>query len=953
METPYEEVQTIVIDNGSSMCRVGFAGMSYPCLKFPSVVGEPKINNINNLNGIYIGDDAFKLDHVLAIRNAINNGNVTDWEKIEKIYSYTFDILKVNSHEHPVILTETVPNSQANCEKMEEILFETFEVPALHIDNQALFSCFSNGCDTGIVLESGDGVTQIVPVYEGSIIKGKEKHFDLAGIDVTKSLQEVLNYRLGNTYVSAPTKLTIFRTIKENIAYVVLDFKKESENAITSSNCASGACLPDGTVIGLNSERFECTEILFNPKNNETDGIDKVLFKAIMDCNEEVRNKMFNNIILSGGNVMLKGFHERLEKEIMELAPEAQINVVSLENPKYSAWLGGSNFLSLAVTRKISSFHTTLTKLAELTSQPLPPVALDKRKESFLRMEYGFTDFYQDQFSLTQPPSPRSVIPKIEDGLPNYQTQQKDQRYYQNFTSLKRKLDNVDKIRFNKTDIEAICKTEPYQKFWLTLDIVSSAIKEIVDLPYFDAADSKFFVSDFVEALSSYVRKMYHQSSSNQTKAQLNKEMKDFITTTRSLKQEIIQKAINLKSVDIKMMPKDKLKDYEIPAEAERTRSTTMPRKTQKKNFSTMNDLKIIAKIFKPNDTLPPYYQYDTSNPIPNANFSAIKNINPIHNSIPPLTQPKEEIDVPTNMSCRHPLIIQNNNKRLPNITKVQIPKTTRKTPSTRSSNPIETWRDTDPLPREGDESCNSIEQLHRIVDEFEFIPPEYDGVPEPPFKLTDPPETNEAPQHDDGSLDEEYSLDKNLNEETYDERQENAELPKKKAIDLDHRVLSLEDTESLDFLQSLSIKMALGKNEGEKSFQKIQKIWDSLGFSAKQKFSLVLKYTTSLDESQKLDEALTLWQAAADVSKEYDSSYYDLKIFLKHQNTVEKRKDLILEQMLSVMKAAVEKLKRIAEQLKIRFDDDLILHGNGVYEVISARNKKIELLVNSFNISD
>jgi len=50
---------------------------------------------------------------------------------------------------------------------MTEIMFETFNVPSLYVACQAVLSLYSTGRTTGLVLDSGEGVTSTVPIYEG------------------------------------------------------------------------------------------------------------------------------------------------------------------------------------------------------------------------------------------------------------------------------------------------------------------------------------------------------------------------------------------------------------------------------------------------------------------------------------------------------------------------------------------------------------------------------------------------------------------------------------------------------------------------------------------------------------------------------------------------------------------------------------------------------------------
>ena len=93
------------------------------------------------------------------------------------------------SEEHPVLLTEAPLNPRKNREKSAEIFFETFNVPALFVSMQAVLSLYATGRVTGVVLDSGDGVTHSVPIYEGFAMPHSIMRVDIAGRDVTRYLK--------------------------------------------------------------------------------------------------------------------------------------------------------------------------------------------------------------------------------------------------------------------------------------------------------------------------------------------------------------------------------------------------------------------------------------------------------------------------------------------------------------------------------------------------------------------------------------------------------------------------------------------------------------------------------------------------------------------------------------------------------------------------------------------
>jgi len=160
----------LVVDNGSGMVKAGFAGDDAPRAVFPSIVGRPlyKVIMGTQAKEHYTGDEAIAIRGVLRLNYPIEHGIITSWDDMEKIWHHTFfSELRVSPEEHAVLLTEAPRNPKANREKMTQIMFETFSVPRMYVQIQAVMSLYASGRTTGMVLDSGDGVTHTVPIYEG------------------------------------------------------------------------------------------------------------------------------------------------------------------------------------------------------------------------------------------------------------------------------------------------------------------------------------------------------------------------------------------------------------------------------------------------------------------------------------------------------------------------------------------------------------------------------------------------------------------------------------------------------------------------------------------------------------------------------------------------------------------------------------------------------------------
>mmetsp|Transcript_30564 Transcript_30564/g.33382 ORF Transcript_30564/g.33382 Transcript_30564/m.33382 type:complete len:410 (+) Transcript_30564:45-1274(+) len=384
--------QPIVIDNGSGVIKAGFAGADKPKVVFRSCVGRikhPRVMPGGALEGndLFIGTKVEEHRGALRIDYPIEHGIIQNWSDMEKVWShlYSKDHLNVISEDHAVLLTEAPLNPYTNRERAAEIFFEGLNVPALYFSIQAILSLYASGRTTGVVLDSGDGVTHVVPVYEGLAMPHAIMRMDVAGRAVTHQLQRLLR-RSGYSFHTS-SELEIVRQIKENSCYIAFNAQKAEEqylhpsaSSATSVTAASSSTanvgtatassgtgsnplkqvykLPDGSSIELGPEVFRAPEVLFQPEllGLEYKGTHDCLLQSIMKTDLDLRRTLLSQIVLSGGSTLFPGYGERLLHELRKhpLAPkEAKIRIAAPPERLYSTWIGGSILASLSTFKNM------------------------------------------------------------------------------------------------------------------------------------------------------------------------------------------------------------------------------------------------------------------------------------------------------------------------------------------------------------------------------------------------------------------------------------------------------------------------------------------------------------------------------------------------------------------------------------------------------------------------
>lgn len=282
----------------------------------------------------------------------MDKGQIENWQDMEKLWSFVVsNELKATPEEHPLLITEGALIPKRQRERTAEVFFETFGSPACYFAVQGVLSLYASGRTTGVVLNSGEGVTEVIPVYEGFQVPNAVKRVEVNGRDVTESLQMLL--RKQGILLQSSAEWEIVREIKEKFCYVSKDIAKDENEWMEKGEKHK---LPDGKSITIGKERFRCSELLFKPEiiGMEGGGVHEVLYSSVQKCDLDLRAKLNQNVLLSGGVTLTRGFGDRLVNECKLLNGKGvKVKIFAPPERKYSVWIGGSILAGLSTFKRI------------------------------------------------------------------------------------------------------------------------------------------------------------------------------------------------------------------------------------------------------------------------------------------------------------------------------------------------------------------------------------------------------------------------------------------------------------------------------------------------------------------------------------------------------------------------------------------------------------------------
>lgn len=378
----------VVIDNGTGYTKMGYAGNTEPQYIVPTLIAQKASagGQDTGLDGLddmdfYIGNEAHQHTSTHQINYPIRHGLVENWDNMERLWQQCiFKYLRCEPEEHYFLLTEPPLNTPENREYTAEIMFETFNVPGLYIAVQAVLALAASWVKegqqrslTGTVIDSGDGVTHVIPVADGYVIGSCIRHIPLAGRDITNFVQQLQRDR--KEPIPSQDSLEVAKRTKEMHCYVCPDMVKEfgkydkNPDKFRQYHGKSRTGQPFSCDVGY--ERFLGPEIFFNPELLSSDFIKplpEVVDESITNCPIDVRRGLYKNIVLSGGSTMFKDFDRRLQRDIKKRvdkrmtanvsrlqslgitkqANPIDVDVVSHHMQRFAVWFGGSMLSSTA-----------------------------------------------------------------------------------------------------------------------------------------------------------------------------------------------------------------------------------------------------------------------------------------------------------------------------------------------------------------------------------------------------------------------------------------------------------------------------------------------------------------------------------------------------------------------------------------------------------------------------
>nr|ADI46900.1 ARP4m [Volvox carteri f. nagariensis] len=405
-----DEVNALVLDLGTHSCKAGYAGDDTPKAVFPSVsalvacslkfqmVGiHPGANGSMEVDGpnagrrLSVGYQALSGKQLgMEVMSPFGADDLYgDWDMVEAVYNHALrDRLGVRPEEFALMLAEPTHNTRGSRERLVELVFETFQAPAMFVAKNAMLSAFATARQTSLVVDVGYRAATAAAVQDGYVLQKTVTRTPLAGQLLNHAAQAVADakytpLRPRFAFKRQETNPGEFQVVPQDISGVTNSFRMYHLEQL-ASDLKEGVCrtsetrffeaegvnpvptvvyeLPDGQELYLGPERFRMTELFFQPAVATcasppppplpaTPAFPETVIDAVNKCDVDLRKDMYSGAILAGGTSLIPGLKERLEKELSELSPPAaKVKMVAAANSlerRLSTWIGGSILSSL------------------------------------------------------------------------------------------------------------------------------------------------------------------------------------------------------------------------------------------------------------------------------------------------------------------------------------------------------------------------------------------------------------------------------------------------------------------------------------------------------------------------------------------------------------------------------------------------------------------------------
>jgi actin-related protein len=297
---------------------------------------------------------------ICSLKWPIQRGVITDWDNMEKIWRWvTGDEMRLvvqgqDSDIEGLFITEPCMNSRKNRQKTAQFWFEEQDIQKFYVGLQSVLAIYGNGRSTGVCVSVGDGVTEVVPLFDSYPMRHAFQRIHWGGADCTQWLSRELHK--ANAALETTADALILQKIKEEMCHVALDYNGESAQLTEKGQKFN---MPDGSPLTLNTQIISCPEILFDPMmaGKDVPGVAQLTNNAIKACPMDIRAELYNSILCNGGSSMFGQFPERLRYDLGQiLHEEIELKVIAPTERNILTWLGAKIISNLSVMRNESMF---------------------------------------------------------------------------------------------------------------------------------------------------------------------------------------------------------------------------------------------------------------------------------------------------------------------------------------------------------------------------------------------------------------------------------------------------------------------------------------------------------------------------------------------------------------------------------------------------------------------